>query len=1541
MPEHAWFTAKQLVSFFNGADDAASHTTGKIDDDIRISLQQDVHKAIGELMRGHKPDVHQAKRTAHNLARQAASKAKEQSKNDLHQWLDEALKKGAGEAHKWTNKPNALPPLQLTVKDPEGNWVTDPDQVAVIHARPWLTEWETHDQEGFAKEIQAIKEARERHIDDAPEWASQVDLSPSNIRKASATFPGNTAIGVDNMFFRDFGLMPDNALEAWGNLMRQCIGTLTLPVQTLTQVMTLLGKKSGGSRTIAILSTTYRLLMRILSPYITEWDLQTAEHWDSALQGNSALRAHVARALDMELANFEDLFVLHFLWDMRKFYDSIRTHILVKKLEERGYPPHVMILGLIAHKAPRVLSVGPTISEPIVGCGRSMIAGCQQSVSWARGLMFDFVQSLGYILPGSVCSEHVDDLSHVLHTSSRALMYNKAIEVGQAVNKGIKELDLRLADKSVLTCNDKRLGAAIATKLKSLEIPVSAVAAAEDLGIETAAGARRCAKAANKRVGKAAKRGKRTGQLARINSRAKALGLTGTHKQQCYGHTAQGASKTQTQAMRRNLKSCTPLGHTQSCLTTTLAWYYGAPQDPEVSLKVEQVAQWIDDWKTFDAAKRKRIHSMWRKMLPTIGLDQANMWSKAKGPIVATICVLYEAGWKPLSPVRWFDVHGNGAIVDGAGFGKCQILAQLQQDIISQLWMRSEKHHYGSGLKEGADLHPARKAKASLIKEGKYSAAKAIDYLVCGALSDPVYGEEGPNNEHRCQRCNTGAVATRKHELHECEANWKIDDPHIRKTNWVPKEARKQWEQCQCLYARGILPESWMPKQEEIDYLNAKTWESANFKKALDRAGSAHSDGSGGSKDIPRNISKVAFGAVSFDIQPDENRGFCLRELACIGGEVPGKQTVPRAELWGAIQTSIRADPAIDLEIGIDAAYVTNGINKRNALLKGTNGDLWSILFDIIDLRQGSTTLIKVKSHLDEKGAEAILNSMIRFDHLVGNTLADKVAGAAARRAQPSASDTSKATRSYTTAFCVAKRLAIIQADIWRARQEEGEIYDLDFKVAAQEVNQQRMTTEVFNQFAQAGHRLVKTSKGHKCNRCCKSRQTKQFGYWKEHACRPRPPAEFIIDERKRKWVDTHGKEVPRAQIQRVGVHDGSPQMAEATLCAGTASDDAIQVSGEDTPQCGETKPEIDRQTVHNPNKRKYDESVPHNAGKETADVETSQVSEEDTTEADTNPGTKGKKKGVGQANGYEDRTQSIEKDTAEVDTASRLGEDTTDAETSSKLKARRPNASDTPDGNKEGVLATTKCRDVREQKEPAAATLGLKVARNSFDNPDDDHPVFEDSEEECPWDGPEDNGTSDHAMHSQIGGAKHSTAVNGGKRLRAKTNRLLTVYSNIKPRGRWQDQRRRKCENAKTKFADKIMKKAATNKATNCSFRNISALNKEVDKGKFTVGPYYDWGFANSIDPSHVIAKVRPNSNAIFCQRCSYYNNGGPLRRLKASCPLSIPKSRMSLIKLLRKGRVPTEDDTDEIPLGDQSATSAEPDRSVTNRCAEIANSW
>ncbi len=464
-PEHASYAAKRLLSFAHGSDSSEKHTLEQLDQGERGKLQNDIQEIILLYMQGIKPNTTDTLQLVEGFAARALNKGKAKCKERLHTWLDKALKNGAGLAHKWANQPNALPPLQLVIPKGNGNFIVEPSEVTEHHVKPWVKEWEAEDVQGFLEETAAIKAIRNKHLEEAEDWAQTLDLSPSNIRRACKTFPSKTAVGCDNVFFSDIASLPDVALIALSTCLRQCVSTLALPVQTLLQLMVLLGKKSGGSRTIAILTTFYRLLMRILSGFITEWDLATAEHWDSALKGNSSLRAHIARALDIELANFEELFVLHCLWDMRKFYDSIRTSILIDKLTEKGYPPFVMILGLLTHKSPRILLVGPAASNPITGCKRSIVAGCQQSVSWARGLLFDFVQSLGYIMPGSICHEHVDDLSHVLTCKSKSHLFNKAVEIGLAVKQGVQELDLQLADKSAITTNSNAIAKAVASTL--------------------------------------------------------------------------------------------------------------------------------------------------------------------------------------------------------------------------------------------------------------------------------------------------------------------------------------------------------------------------------------------------------------------------------------------------------------------------------------------------------------------------------------------------------------------------------------------------------------------------------------------------------------------------------------------------------------------------------------------------------------------------------------------------------------------------------------------------------------------------------------------------------------------------------------------------------------------------------------------------------------------------------------------------------------------------------------------------------------------
>ena len=86
-------------------------------------------------------------------------------------------------------------------------------------------------------------------------------------------------------------------------------------------------------------------------------------------------------------------------------------------------------------------------------------------------------------------------------------------------------------------------------------------------------------------------------------------------------------------------------------------------------------------------------------------------------------------------------------------------------------------------------------------------------------------------------------------------------------------------------------------------------------------------------------------------------------KVAFLFSRVPGKQTVPRSELWALLQLIRRMKTGRAYKVYIDAAYVLNGIHSRsNNYSKGSNGDIWSSCFEELD--RIDLGAIKVKSHV-------------------------------------------------------------------------------------------------------------------------------------------------------------------------------------------------------------------------------------------------------------------------------------------------------------------------------------------------------------------------------------------------------------------------------------------------------------------------------------------------------------------------------------------------------------------------------------------------
>ena len=86
-------------------------------------------------------------------------------------------------------------------------------------------------------------------------------------------------------------------------------------------------------------------------------------------------------------------------------------------------------------------------------------------------------------------------------------------------------------------------------------------------------------------------------------------------------------------------------------------------------------------------------------------------------------------------------------------------------------------------------------------------AARALDFLVCGAINEPRLPADGSiSNQFFCVRCDQRTCATRKHELLECPGNRLINHAHMKESDHFVTLAQAFWDIDQVFIARGLLP---------------------------------------------------------------------------------------------------------------------------------------------------------------------------------------------------------------------------------------------------------------------------------------------------------------------------------------------------------------------------------------------------------------------------------------------------------------------------------------------------------------------------------------------------------------------------------------------------------------------------------------------------------------------------------------------------------------------------------------------------------------
>ena len=143
------------------------------------------------------------------------------------------------------------------------------------------------------------------------------------------------------------------------------------------------------------------------------------------------------RLVDIDIPKTQCREILKILCDATTFFDAIDPEILARECKAQGYGLRHTCHTMITHLGPRVLNVSGHFARITKSCGRSILAGCQNSLSLWRAYTNDAVDGIRnidfevIIEPGKdperhgepqglLVKQHVDDITIILWSINQA-----------------------------------------------------------------------------------------------------------------------------------------------------------------------------------------------------------------------------------------------------------------------------------------------------------------------------------------------------------------------------------------------------------------------------------------------------------------------------------------------------------------------------------------------------------------------------------------------------------------------------------------------------------------------------------------------------------------------------------------------------------------------------------------------------------------------------------------------------------------------------------------------------------------------------------------------------------------------------------------------------------------------------------------------------------------------------------------------------------------------------------------------------------------
>ena len=349
------------------------------------------------------------------------------------------------------------------------------------------------------------------------------------------------------------------------------------------------------------------------------------------------------------------------------------------------------------------------------------------------------------------------------------------------------------------------------------------------------------------------------------------------------------------------------------------------------------------------------------------------------------------------------------------------------------MWKNVAKHEANLGLwtNEPPILEPTKKVHRKLLAEGKVQEAMALQAAVLHNVWTKERASDDPLMQKRT-RCNLGEVETLLHRHWTCPNLRECDRLAVKKTQHLVQRATNEVESNAALWLGCTLTGGMIePAVGLISAQDCITHRVGDFTKVLQATGVCGVDGSGGTNSSFTRGRSVGAGVGAVLLRDHGDAEDAIIEEAWLASKVPGRQTVPRAEIWVVLMVLLEWDGSHDLQIITDASYTVQGMDalSRRKNGRGPNRDIWRLIYAALDAKQGSGVLIitKVKSHID--GVQAYCRGT-PYGHILVNELADFAAERYADHAGNGKADKNVYYKNVALLDAVCKRIAIIEATL-------------------------------------------------------------------------------------------------------------------------------------------------------------------------------------------------------------------------------------------------------------------------------------------------------------------------------------------------------------------------------------------------------------------------------------------------------------------------------------------------------------------------------